>query len=217
MTFPSTLISSPPQASAEVIVNEAFDSLSHQSCYAYKAATSSGLTWGYYGGRWGGTSIADGTLTLTNAATNYVVVDRGTRAISTSTAATNWNNWAKYARVYLLTTAGSVVTAVQDHRAGPLGVYGQLTSIENSTVASAATIAIPAGQKVVTISGTTGITSVTATGHSGHVVTLIFQGVLTVTDGSNLKLLSNFVTTADDTLTLACDGTNWFEVARSAN
>ena len=38
-----------------------------------------------------------------------------------------------------------------------------------------------------------------------------------VTVGSNLKLKGNFVTTADDCLTLACDGTNWYEMARSAN
>ena len=41
--------------------------------------------------------------------------------------------------------------------------------------------------------------------------------VLTFTDGSNLKLAGNFVTTADDTITLAYDGTNWYEICRSVN
>lgn len=215
MTFPT--ITSPPQAQAEVVVNEALETLDHLAVYGKKHSTSTGLTWGYYGGRWGGTSISDGTLTLTNAATNYIVCDRSTGALSVSTATTNWDNTAEYARVYKLTTAGSVVTATEDHRAGPLGVHGQLAPLEMATVASAGTIAIAKGQKVVSISGTTGITSITATGHSGAVVTLIFQGALTVTDGSNLKLAGNFTTTADDTLTLACDGTNWYEVARSVN
>jgi hypothetical protein len=40
---------------------------------------------------------------------------------------------------------------------------------------------------------------------------------LTFTDGNNLKIAGNFVTSADDTITLVCDGTNWFETCRSAN
>jgi hypothetical protein len=51
----------------------------------------------------------------------------------------------------------------------------------------------------------------------GQMVTLVFAGALTFTDGSNLKLAGNFGTSADDTITLVCDGTNWYEVTRSAN
>ena len=86
-------------------------------------ATSTGLTWGYNGGRWGGISITAGTVTLTNATTNYVVMLRSSGAVSVSTATTNWNNTALYARLYQLTTAGSVVTATADHRAGPYGPF----------------------------------------------------------------------------------------------
>lgn len=84
-------------------------------------------------------------------------------------------------------------------------------------IASASTITIPTAHDVVTITGTTGITSINAAAHTGHVVTLIFAGIVTVTDGSNLKLAGNFTSSADDTLTIACDGTNWYEVARSVN
>lgn len=89
------------------------------------------------------------------------------------------------------------------------------------TVASAATITanpafIYSGYEVVEVTGTTTITSVTA-GWAGQVVTFVFRGILTFTNGSNLKLGSNFVTSADDTITLVCDGTNWYEVARKAN
>lgn len=205
------------QASPEATVNEAFETLAWSEVYGKRHATTTGLTWGYYGGRWGSFSVADGTLTLTNAATNYLVVLRSSGAISVSTSTTNWNDAGLYARVYQITTAGSVVTAVQDHRAGPLGVHGDMPVPAAVTIASASTIAIPLGQRVASISGTTGITSITATGHSGATVVLVFQGALTVTDGSNLRLAGNFTTTADDTLTLACDGTNWFEVARSVN
>lgn len=111
------------QANPETIINENFEGLDHVGVFGKAHATSTGLTWGYNGGRWGGTSITAGTVTLTNAATNYVVVLRSTGAVSVSTAITNWNNTALYARLYQLTTAGSVVTATQDHRAGPFGPF----------------------------------------------------------------------------------------------
>lgn len=86
-----------------------------------------------------------------------------------------------------------------------------------SSVASATAMPVPSG-KVFHVTGVTTITSVVTTGLApGAVVTLIFDGILTFTDGSNLKLAGNFVTTADDTITLAFDGTNFFEVARSVN
>jgi len=87
-------------------------------------------------------------------------------------------------------------------------------------VASAATISLPTAHDVVSITGTTGITSINANGHSGRIVTLVFTGALTVTRGGVLLLnqsLGNFVTTGSDTLTLCCDGTYWFEIARSTN
>src|SRR3990167_1244436 len=64
------------------------------------------------------------------------------------------------------------------------------------------------------ITGTTTITSVTAK-PAGMIVTLQFDGVLTFTDGSNLKLNGDFTTAAESTITLVSDGTNWFELARS--
>jgi hypothetical protein len=84
------------------------------------------------------------------------------------------------------------------------------------TVASAATITLTDPYSYFSISGTTTITSITAS-WTGRVVTLRFEGALTFTDGSNLILAGNFVTTADDTITLRADGANWVEVARSVN
>jgi hypothetical protein len=205
------------QASPEVPINENFESLDFAAYGAKRHPATTGLTWAFWGGRWGGTLVADGTVTLTNNTTNYVVADRATSAVSTSTETTNWNNAAAYARLYQITTSGGVVTAVQDHRAGPRGVFGPLPPPAIATVASASTIAIPIGQAVVSITGTTNIATITATGHSGARVTLVFAGALTVTDGSNLRLAGNFTSTADDTLTLVCDGTTWYEVARSVN
>lgn len=85
------------------------------------------------------------------------------------------------------------------------------------SVASATAVTLPTLGSTFLITGTTNITSIVATGNAGRRVTLIFEGILTFTDGSNLKLAGNLVTTADDTITLICDGTNWFEVSRSVN
>lgn len=90
-------------------------------------------------------------------------------------------------------------------------------TVSNYAAASAGTITLVAGNTpYYVISGTTGITSITAS-WPGRVVTLKFNAALTVTDGSNLKLAGNFVTAADSTLTLICDGTNWYEISRSTN
>lgn len=118
------------QASPEVPINENFALLGWAEVYGKNAATTTALTWGYNGGRWSGYTVTTGTLTLTNATINYIVVLRSTGVISTSTTSTNWDNSTLYARVYKITTAGSLVTVVEDHRAGSLGVHGTLSTIE---------------------------------------------------------------------------------------
>jgi hypothetical protein len=85
-----------------------------------------------------------------------------------------------------------------------------------NSVASAATISLPGFEHAgFIITGTTTITSITA--QAGRLVTLKFSGICSVTDGSNLKLRGNFTSAADDTLTLWCDGTNWYEISRSTD
>lgn len=110
----------------EVPINENFETLGHASVYGKRQPVTTGLTWGYYGGRWGGVVIADGTLTLTPSAVNQIVVHRVTGAISIASGSPNeWDDTTTYARVYQLTTDGSSVTAEADYRAGPFGVHGQ--------------------------------------------------------------------------------------------
>ncbi len=99
---------------------------------------------------------------------------------------------------------------------GNASVEGMFSAGKGTDVASAATIT-PTGN-VFHVTGTTTITSVSGTGiTAGTTITIIFDGILTFTDGSNLKLAGNFVTSADDTITLQYDGTNWYELCRSVN
>jgi len=111
------------QANPEVVVNENFDTLECFAVYGKNPQTTSGLTWGYYGGRYAGFAVAAGTLTLTASQTNYVVVAIATGVISTSTATTNWNDTTNYRKVYKITTGTTTVTTVEDWRVGGSGVF----------------------------------------------------------------------------------------------
>lgn len=109
------------QANKEAVVNAALDAMSQAATYGRRASTSSGLTWGYYGGNvvlaGGSTSqIANGTLTLTPSSTNYIVAAKADGAVSVSTSDTNWNNTADYWRLYSVVTGTATVTSWVDHR-----------------------------------------------------------------------------------------------------
>lgn len=146
MTYPVAL-TNPAQANAPVVVNENLDAIALVALYAYDYSASSGLTEAYHGGDYGATAIADGTVSLTNATTNYIVAHRTTGVVSTSTATTNWNDTATYGRLRRCVTAGSVVTARIDWRFLEGGIFdrsgatgGALLAANNlSDVANATT------------------------------------------------------------------------------
>lgn len=85
---------------------------------------------------------------------------------------------------------------------------------KGADVASATTTTLGTDGNLFDITGTTNITSIAAM-TAGLVVTLQFDGALTVTDGSNLKLNGDFISVAGSCLTLISDGTNWWEVSRT--
>ena len=122
------------------------------------------------------------------------------------------------------TTIGSLPqdTSIHRYAAGVVRFGDASTGIRGlqgggTAVASAAALPLPTGS-VFHVTGTTNVTSITSTNFAaGCQITLIFDGALTFTDGNNLKLAGNFVTTADDTITLVYDGTNWYEMCRSVN
>lgn len=88
-------------------------------------------------------------------------------------------------------------------------------SKKGSDIASASTIATPDEVgNLYDVTGTTDIDIITAS-DAGRMIVLQFDDALTVNDAENLKLNGNFTTATGSTLTLICDGTNWFEVTRS--
>lgn len=108
-------------ASPEVQMNENFVVLDWATVYGKNSVTTTGLTWGYFGGRWGGFLVTADTLTLADGADNFVVIAAATGAITVESPAANWNNQVDYRRVYKLTTVAGAVTVIEDHRNGPGG------------------------------------------------------------------------------------------------
>ena len=111
---------------------------------------------------------------------------------------------------------GNVTSGIYDGGTGTAKIVKDNLTGETVDVASVAAVTLPYSGDYFNITGTDNITSITAS-WVGRRVTLKFADILTFTDGSNLKIAGNFVTTADDTITLICDGTNWIELSRSVN
>lgn len=102
------------QASKEVRINQLMDSVSPAALGARRESTTTGLTWGYYGGQMmvngTPTDIANGTVTLTGGATNYVqLTQAGTVVVGTTRD-------PRYAPLYSVVTTVSGVTSYTDER-----------------------------------------------------------------------------------------------------
>jgi hypothetical protein len=103
------------QSQKEVTANAAFDAGSPATLFGRRASTTSGLTWGYYGGKlWIDgvlTTIANGTVALTASATNYVEADRAGVVSKNTTGFT-----AGRTPLYEIVTGASTVTSYTDRR-----------------------------------------------------------------------------------------------------
>ena len=136
-----------------------------------------------------------------------------------SLASTSMVSWGSGAP-----TINTLDTGIRRYSAGVLALSsnGANTSAllgGGAAVASATALPVPTG-RVFHVTGTTTVTSITSTNYqSGAVITMIFDASLTFTHGNNIILAgaADFSATANDTLTMVYDGTNWYEVCRSVN
>jgi hypothetical protein len=88
----------------------------------------------------------------------------------------------------------------------------------SSSVASSNTISIPYVGTLIPITGTTTIETITATSfNKGRLLTLQFVSSVQIAVSGNIILAGSvaFNATANDTLTLICNGTSWIEVSRA--
>jgi hypothetical protein len=111
------------QASKEVTANALFDAASVATAYGRHAEACAGRTWGYYGTRYGGQAVANGSHLCAASDTTYMVVDRVTGEVSFAASDTDWLDTAAYARAYLIVAGASTITSYEDHRFGPDGIF----------------------------------------------------------------------------------------------
>lgn len=157
------------QASKEVTANAFFDSASQAATYGRRASTSSGLTWGYYGGNVvtsdGATAqIANGTLTLTASATSYIVAAKATGAVSAATTTTNWDNATDYWRLYSVVAGAETVTSWSDVRA--MGAF------QGSAPGGGMTNPMTTAGDMI-VGGTSGTPLRLASGSDGQILTIV--------------------------------------------
>ncbi|ACC76160.1 hypothetical protein PPMP20_19035 [Paraburkholderia phymatum] len=100
------------QANKEVVANALFDAASPGMLWGRHASACNLLTWGYYGGYYVGNAIANGTVTLTASATNYVYADNVTGAVSVNTSGVP----AGKIPLYQIVTGTTTVTSYTDLR-----------------------------------------------------------------------------------------------------
>lgn len=86
----------------------------------------------------------------------------------------------------------------------------------SETVAAATPMTIKDGVQLVKVSAGTDLKRIEPTS-DGHRVTLKFNAEVSIFDGENLKLTSTRTFKANQTITLVCDGVDWYEVSRSEN
>ena len=125
------------QGSKEVTANQIFDAASPATAFGRNGPACAALAWGYLGGivNISGTPtvIANGVLTLTNTATNYIYHDGSGAVTVTTSAPSGWPGPLSGGNVadYDVAVAGGFVTSYNDWRAaqgagiaGPAGATG---------------------------------------------------------------------------------------------
>lgn len=120
------------QAQKEVTANALLDAASPAMLYGRRASTSGGLVWGYYGGAviisGTPTSIANGTITLTASATNYLEADPATGAVTKNTS--GWT--AGLTPLYSVVCGAATVMSYTDFRSSG-GSSGGVSSVNGQS------------------------------------------------------------------------------------
>jgi hypothetical protein len=115
------------QSSKEVTANALSDAGSPATLFGRRASTTSALTFGYYGGKYrkaDGTilTVANATIALTDAATNYLLETDGTVSKVTAAPAGWPGPLAGGAKaLYQVVTSGGLVTSYTDYRTTGIG------------------------------------------------------------------------------------------------
>ena len=213
-------------ASQDVQANALWDACSPAMLYGRRAGTCTGLVWGYYGGnvtKSDGTqsTIANGTVTMTASATNYLTAKKDDGAVYCATNTTNWNDTANYWRLYSVVVGTATVTSYTDERE-----IGRMTGVGTGLVApvtKTASFTLGANENEVICNGAASIT-VTLPAASlwvGRKVRVKTIAAFTVVSASsNVAPITSatagtaiLAATAGKWADLVSDGTNWVVMA----
>jgi hypothetical protein len=141
------------QSQKEVTANALFNAGSSATLFGRRASTSSGLTWGYYGGRMlvdgALTTINNGTVLLAGSTTNYVESTRGGSVSANTTGFT-----AGRIPLYTVVTGTASVTSYTDERAWVDPQYILHQASISITTADVTLTAEQARSRYIVLSGT---------------------------------------------------------------
>lgn len=200
------------QVSKETVANQLFDAMSPNALFGRRGSTTAGLTWGYYGGvalvDGEPVEVANGTVTLTASATNYLYAEvnespEAWTVVKTTSPPVGWPGpMTGKVALYQIVTGASTVTSYEDKRAAAIfssaaagGATGQIQYNSGGSLAGDSRLTFDATNKVAAgqftadsgaINAQTGTTYTLQATDNGKVVTLSNASPITVTVPSGL-------------------------------
>jgi hypothetical protein len=215
------------QGSQVVTANALFNSLSKALLFSFRDSTSGGVSWGYYGGRittpyGAAVDIAHGVLTLSVSTTNYVVAQKFTGAVSSSTSTSNWNDRATYWRLYIVVTSSTAVTDYDDVR--EIGAMtGGGNNVLLSPVTKTSSFTVANGEDILICNGSASITVTlpAASSYTGRKIHIKTRAAFSVISASSDVVpldtgtagTAILAATAGKWAELVSDGSNWVVMA----
>ena len=208
--------------SQDVQANALYDAASPAMLFGRRAASTTGLTWGYYGGnvtKSDGTqsTVANGSVSLTASTTNYITALKESGVVYCNTTTTAWNDTANYWRLYSVVTGTSTIASYTDERE-----IGRMTGVGTGLVApvtKTASFTLGSNENEVICNGTATITVTlpAASGWVGRKIRIKTRAAFTVVSAaSDVKPIDTdtagtaiLAATAGKWAELVSDGTNW--------
>lgn len=212
--------------SQDAQANALYDAASPAMLLGRRSASTTGLTWGYYGGNFTKsdgtqTTLANGSVSLTASTTNYITALKESGVVYCNTSTTAWNDTANYLRLYSVVTGAATVSSYTDERE-----IGRMTGGGTGLVApvtKTAAFTLGANENEVICNGTASITATLPTAASwvGRKVRIKTVAAFTVVSASsNVVPLAGgsagtaiLAATAGKYAELVSDGTNWVIMA----
>lgn len=212
--------------SQDVQANALYDAASPAMLFGRRAASTTGLTWGYYGGnvtKSDGTqsTVANGSVSLTASTTNYITALKESGVVYCNTTTTAWNDTANYWRLYSVVTGTSTIASYTDERE-----IGRMTGVGTGLVApvtKTTSFTLGSNENEVICNGTATITATlpSAASFTGRRVVIKTIAAYTVVSASSNVVPINSATAGTEILAatagkwaeLVSDGTNWVAMA----